>query len=84
MSRHGSYILSQRNYHNMAFLVVSQQRFAIGAWLRPRNFKSRHKNCNVTTGFHGVVSRQGILCRDKVLAKAKGSLIATKYFYVAI
>ena len=31
-----------------------------------------------------MVSRQGILCRDRVLAKTKGSLIATKYFYVVI
>ena len=31
-----------------------------------------------------MVSRQGILCRDRVLAKTKWSLIATEYFYVTI
>ena len=29
------------------------------------------------------MSRQGILCCDRVLAKTKGALVATKYFYVA-
>ena len=29
-----------------------------------------------------MVSRQGILCRDRVSAKTKGSLIAIEYFYV--
>ena len=30
-----------------------------------------------------MVSQQGILCRDIVLAMTKGSLVLTEYFYVA-
>ena len=41
------------------------------------------KNCSITIRFHGVVSLQGILCRNRVLAKTKGSLVKTEYFYVA-
>ena len=65
MLRHGSQILSHKNYRNMAFFVATgvlvlyhddvatkvslsrsrrsrrEVRVATGAWLRPRDFKSR-------------------------------------------
>ena len=48
-----------------------------------KEFHVAKENCSVTIGFHGVVLRQGILCRDRVSAKTKGSLFTKEYFYVA-
>ena len=36
-----------------------------------KEFSVSTENFSVTTGFHGVVSRQGILCRDKVWPRPK-------------
>ena len=51
--------------------------------VRAKEFQVTIENCSVAKGFHGVVSRKGILCRDRVLAKTKRSLVTTEYFYVA-
>ena len=46
--------------------------------VKAKRFQITIENCSVATGFHGVVLRQGILCRDRVLAKTKGSLVEIK------
>ena len=51
--------------------------------IEAKEFQVTKENCSVATGFHGVVSRQGILCHDRVLAKTKGPLVVIEYFYVA-
>ena len=45
--------------------------------VKAKRFQVVTENCSVTTGFHRVVLRQGILFRERVLAKTKGSLVTT-------
>ena len=57
------------------FLVVTETVTKRGQGYDRRLVKAKRfqvviENCRVTTRFHGVVSRQGILCHDRVLAKS--------------
>ena len=48
--------------------------------VKAKRFHITTEICSDESGFHRVVSRQGILCSDRVLAKPRGFLVATEHF----
>ena len=45
---------------------------AIRSLVKAKRFRVATEICSVATVFHGIMSRQGILCRDKVWPRLKG------------
>ena len=43
--------------------------------VKAKRFRVMTEICSVATRFHGVVSRQGILCRDIVWPRPKGLVL---------